>query len=47
MSKNIDPYTPVVSAGDIPFVSGQIGILDRSIAEGPVARRLDETVSTN
>ena len=37
MSKNIGPYTPVVRAGDLLFVSGQIGIVDGSTADGPVA----------
>lgn len=34
MSKTVGPYTPVVRAGDLLFVSGQIGIVDGSLAEG-------------
>ena len=28
MSKAVGPYTPVVRAGDLLFVSGQVGIVD-------------------
>ena len=42
MSKNIGPYTPVVRAGDLLFVSGQIGIVDGSTTDGPVAGSLAE-----
>ena len=42
MSKNIGPYTPVVRAGDLLFVSGQSGIVDGSTADGPVAGSLAE-----
>ena len=28
MSKTVGPYTPVVRAGDLLFVSGQVGIVD-------------------
>ncbi|HJL88878.1 MAG TPA: Rid family hydrolase, partial [Acidimicrobiales bacterium] len=34
MSNTAGPYTPVVHAGDLLFVSGQIGIVDGSLAEG-------------
>ena len=34
MSKTVGPYTPVVRAGDLLFVSGQIGIVAGSLAEG-------------
>ena len=37
MSKTVGPYTPVVRAGDLLFVSGQVGIVD-----GPVAGSLAE-----
>ena len=42
MSKTVGPYTPVVRAGDLLFVSGQIGIVDGSIVDGPVAGSLAE-----
>jgi len=35
MSKTVGPYTPVVRAGDLLFVSGQIGIVDGSTVDGP------------
>ena len=34
MSKTVGPYTPVVRAGDLLFVSGQVGIVDGGV--GPV-----------
>ena len=34
MTTPVGPYTPVVRAGDLLFVSGQIGIVDGSLAEG-------------
>ena len=42
MSKTVGPYTPGVRAGDLRFVSGQIGIVDGSIVDGPVAGSLAE-----
>ena len=38
MSKTVGPYTPVVRAGDLLFVSGQIGIVDGGV--GPVSGML-------
>ena len=40
MSNTAGPYTPVVPAGDFLFVSGQIGIVDGSTVDGPVAGSL-------
>ena len=34
MTRPVGPYTPVVRAGDLLFVSGQVGIVDGSLAEG-------------
>ena len=36
MSKPIGPYSPVVRAGDLLFVSGQVGVADGKIATGGV-----------
>jgi len=38
MSKTVGPYTPVVRAGDLLFVSGQGGIVDGGV--GPVSGML-------
>ena len=38
MSKTVGPYTPVVRAGDLLFVSGQVGIVDGGV--GPVSGTL-------
>lgn len=37
MSKPIGPYSPVVRAGDLLFVSGQVGVVDGKIAPGGVS----------
>lgn len=37
MSTPIGPYSPVVRAGDLLFVSGQVGVVDGRIAPGGVA----------
>jgi 2-iminobutanoate/2-iminopropanoate deaminase len=37
MTKPIGPYSPVVRAGDLLFVSGQVGVVDGHIAAGGVA----------
>ena len=42
MSNTAGPYTPVVRAGDLLFVSGQVGIVDGSTVDGPVAGSLVE-----
>lgn len=34
MSKPLGPYTPAVRAGDFIFVSGQLGMLDGTLATG-------------
>jgi len=41
MSKTVGPYTPVVRAGDLLFVSGQVGIVDGGVGGvGPVSGML-------
>ena len=42
VSNTAGPYTPVVRAGDLLFVSGQVGIVDGSTVDGPVAGSLAE-----
>ena len=42
MTRPVGPYTPVVRAGDLLFVSGQVGIVDGSVVDGPVAGSLAE-----
>ena len=42
MTTPVGPYTPVVRAGDLLFVSGQVGIVDGSVVDGPVAGSLAE-----
>jgi 2-iminobutanoate/2-iminopropanoate deaminase len=37
MSKPLGPYTPVVRAGDLVIVSGQVGVIDGALADGGVA----------
>lgn len=34
MSKPVGPYSPIVRAGDLLLVSGQIGIADGALVEG-------------
>lgn len=34
MSAPVGPYTPVVRAGDLLFVSGQLGLVDGGLADG-------------
>lgn len=38
MSKTLGPYTPAVRAGDFIFVSGQLGMVDGSLADGVAAQ---------
>jgi len=40
MAKPVGPYTPVVRAGDLLFVSGQIGITEGATGSGPVTGTL-------
>ena len=42
MTRPVGPYTPVVRAGGLLFVSGQVGIVDGPVADGPVAGSLAE-----
>jgi 2-iminobutanoate/2-iminopropanoate deaminase len=36
MTKPIGPYSPVVRAGDLLFVSGQVGVVDGQMVSGGV-----------
>ena len=45
MSKPLGPYTPVVRAGDLVFVSGQVGVEDGSLVEGGVAGQTARAVA--
>ncbi|NLA36165.1 MAG: deaminase [Actinobacteria bacterium] len=38
MSTPVGPYTPVVRAGDLLFVSGQLGLVDGALADGVQAQ---------
>lgn len=38
MSTPVGPYTPVVTAGDLVIVSGQIGLRDGTLVEGFAAQ---------
>ena len=44
MSKPVGPYTPVVRAGDLLFVSGQIGILDGALVDGGLEGQLTQAL---
>lgn len=41
----IGPYTPVVRAGDLLFVSGQLGLVDGSIVPGGVGPQVTAVVA--
>ncbi len=45
MSKPLGPYTPAVRAGDLIFVSGQLGMLDGSLVPGGVAGQTAQAVA--
>ena len=45
MSSTAGPYTPVVHAGDLLFVSGQIGIVDGSIVDGGLHAQATQALS--
>ncbi len=45
MSSTAGPYTPVVHAGDLLFVSGQIGIVDGSIVDGGLQAQATQALS--
>lgn len=49
MSKPIGPYTPVVRAGDLLVVSGQVGLKDGTMVPGGIAaetRQAIENIAT-
>lgn len=45
MSKPLGPYTPAVRAGDLVFVSGQLGMRDGALADGGVAGQTAQAVA--
>ena len=45
MSKPLGPYTPAVRAGDLIFVSGQLGMLDGSLVPGGVSSQTAQAVA--
>ena len=42
MSKPLGPYTPVVRAGDLLFVSGQVGVRDGALVPGDTVDQLQQ-----
>jgi 2-iminobutanoate/2-iminopropanoate deaminase len=42
MSKPLGPYTPAVRAGDLLFVSGQLGVRDGSLVSGDTVDQLTQ-----
>ncbi len=45
MSKPLGPYTPAVRAGDFILVSGQVGVVDGSLADGGVAGQTRQAIA--
>lgn len=45
MSKPLGPYTPAVRAGDLIFVSGQVGAKDGALVAGGVAGQTAQAVA--
>jgi len=45
MSKPLGPYTPVVRAGDLVFVSGQVGVADGALVPGGVAGQTSQAIA--
>jgi|TARA_B110000438_G_scaffold179004_1_gene171113 2-iminobutanoate/2-iminopropanoate deaminase len=45
MTKPVGPYTPVVRAGDLLFVSGQVGIAEGAIVDGGVGAELAQALA--
>ncbi len=45
MSKTLGPYTPAVRAGDLIFVSGQLGAEDGALVAGGVAGQTAQAVA--
>lgn len=45
MSTPVGPYTPVVRAGDLLFVSGQVGLKDGQIVPGGVEAELRQAIA--
>jgi 2-iminobutanoate/2-iminopropanoate deaminase len=45
MSQPVGPYTPAVRAGDLIFVSGQLGMRDGALVDGGVAGQTAQSIS--
>ena len=45
MAKPLGPYTPVVRAGDLLFVSGQVGAKDGELVSGDTVDQLNQAFS--
>jgi len=45
MSKSLGPYTPFVRAGDLLFVSGQVGMLDGAVVSGGISEQTAQVVA--
>lgn len=45
MSKPVGPYTPVVRAGDLLVVSGQVGIVDGQLVSGGLDAELHQAIT--
>ena len=44
MSRPLGPYTPIVRAGDVLYVSGQGGMLDGALVEGGVRPETEQAM---
>jgi 2-iminobutanoate/2-iminopropanoate deaminase len=44
MTKPVGPYSPIVRAGDLLFVSGQVGLRDGQMVSGGVAEETTQAI---
>lgn len=45
MSKPVGPYTPIVAAGDLLFVSGQVGLRHGALVDGGVDAQAEQALA--
>ncbi|MEL6893241.1 MAG: Rid family hydrolase [Actinomycetota bacterium] len=45
MSKPVGPYTPIVRAGDVVYVSGQGGLRNGALVDGGVAAETEQAMA--
>ena len=45
MAKPLGPYSPLMDAGDLVFVSGQVGIVDGGLVDGGVEAEARQALS--